>query len=69
MSYARSFRYLRTHVLAREPLSGELDGDRALVYEALGEGRCYIARDSLAPARGFAFWADDHIPAPRTGSG
>ena len=58
MSYARSFRYLRTHVLSREPLSGELEPDRASVFEALGEGRCYIARDSLAPARGFAFWAD-----------
>jgi hypothetical protein len=59
MGYARSFRQLRTHVLATELPSGDLDHDRALVYDALAEGRCYIAMDSLAPARGFAFWADD----------
>jgi hypothetical protein len=58
MGYARSFRQLRTHVLVAEQPDGSLDHDRALVYDALREGRCYVAVDSLAPARGFAFWAD-----------
>jgi hypothetical protein len=61
MSYARSFRFIRTHVLVREPPAGELERDRAAVYEALGEGRCYIAVDAFAPARGFAFWASDGL--------
>jgi hypothetical protein len=52
MSYARSFRQLRTHVLAR---SRDRDG----VYEALREGRSYIAMDALAPASGFWFGAGD----------
>jgi hypothetical protein len=49
MSYRRSFRHLRTHVL--------VDGEptRESVFAALREGRSYIARDSLAPARGFVF--------------
>ena len=51
MSYSRSFRHLRTHVMAR---SRDRDG----VYEALREGRSYIAMDSLAPPRGFGFHAD-----------
>lgn len=38
--------------------SGDLEHDRALVYDALREGRCYIAVDALAPARGFAFWGE-----------
>jgi hypothetical protein len=59
MGYARSFRQLRTHVLCTELVDGSLDHDRALVYEALGAGRCYIAVDALAPARGFSFWASD----------
>ncbi|MEA2438893.1 MAG: hypothetical protein QOH76_317 [Thermoleophilaceae bacterium] len=59
MGYARSFRQLRTHVLCSGPVSGSLEEDRALVYEALGSGRCYIAVDALAPARGFSFWASD----------
>ena len=59
MGYARSFRQLRTHVLCTALPSGSLPGDRALVYDALREGRCYIAVDALAPARGFSFWASD----------
>jgi hypothetical protein len=58
MSYTRSFRFLRTHVLCEELPSGELEHDRAQVYDALREGRCYLALDSVAPARGFSFWAD-----------
>jgi hypothetical protein len=51
MSYKRSFRHIRTHVL--------IDGEpsRESVFNALREGRCYIAMDSLAPARGFTFEA------------
>lgn len=67
MSYRRSFRYLRTHVLCEEAPSGELEHDRAQVYGALAEGRCYIARDSLAAARGFAFWAETGDPRPDAG--
>jgi hypothetical protein len=59
MGYPRSFRQLRTHVLCAAPPSGSLEHDRALVYDALREGRCHIAVDALAPARGFAFWASD----------
>jgi hypothetical protein len=59
MGYARSFRQLRTHVLCSALPSGSLEEDRALIYGALREGRCYIAVDALAPARGFSFWASD----------
>lgn len=58
MSYRRSFRQIRTHVLAKEPPSGELDHDREQVYDALRAGRCYIAVDAVAPARGFSFHAE-----------
>ena len=33
--------------------------DRELVFDALRAGRCYIAVDSVAPASGFRFEADD----------
>jgi hypothetical protein len=58
MSYRRSFRFLRTHVLCEEPLGGEVEHDRAQVFGALREGRCYMSVDSLAPPRGFAFSAN-----------
>jgi len=62
MAYHRSFRHIRTHVL--------IDGEptRASVFDALREGRCYIAMDSLAPARGFTFESDGetlHVRLPR----
>jgi hypothetical protein len=58
MAYKRSFRYLRTHLLVPEPLTRDVDTDRAAVFGALRAGHAYIAVDSLAPARGFRFWAD-----------
>jgi hypothetical protein len=58
MAYKRSFRHLRTHLLADRPLAGDLDEDRETVFAALKAGRAYLARDSLAPARGFRFWAE-----------
>ncbi|MBA2505228.1 MAG: CehA/McbA family metallohydrolase [Thermoleophilaceae bacterium] len=58
MSYERSFSFLRTHVLSREALTGELEHDREQVYDALRSGRCYLAMDRLAPAHGFTFEAE-----------
>ncbi|MFN2616914.1 MAG: CehA/McbA family metallohydrolase [Thermoleophilaceae bacterium] len=68
MSYRRSFRHLRTHVLVEEPPSGETARDRALVYGALREGRCYLAMDSVADARGFSFHAEDGADALQMGA-
>jgi hypothetical protein len=58
MAYKRSFRHLRTHLLAPRALSGNLDADRETVFGALRAGHAYIAVDSLAPAHGFRFWAE-----------
>lgn len=58
MSYARSFRHLHTHALCEGAPTGDLSHDSEQVYAALREGRCYIAMDALAPARGFSFWAE-----------
>jgi hypothetical protein len=59
MAYRRSFRFIRTHVLCTEAPTGGLEHDREQVYGALREGRCYIAVDAIASARGFRFEADD----------
>jgi PHP domain len=58
MSYKRSFRQLHTHVICPTAPTRELEHDRALVYDALRAGQAYIAVDTFAPARGFAFWTD-----------
>ncbi len=59
MGYRRTFRQLHTHLLLDAPLAHELDADRERVYEALREGRCYIANDLVADATGFSFEALD----------
>jgi hypothetical protein len=58
MSYRRSFSFLRTHALCERAPTGALEHDRTQIYAALRSGRCYLAMDSLAPARGFSFWAE-----------
>jgi hypothetical protein len=58
MGYRRSFRQLRTHVLVDELPNGDLEHDRAQVYDALRSGRSYIAVDHLAPPAGFELRAD-----------
>lgn len=62
MGYHRSFRHLRTHVLLDSPFDGDAARDRDRVFAALRSGRCYLAMDSIAPARGFALWADGDVP-------
>jgi hypothetical protein len=62
MAYHRSFRFIRTHVLCDEGPSGDVEHDRGQVFDALRAGRCYIAVDAVAPARGFAFESDDGLP-------
>jgi hypothetical protein len=75
MGYHRSFRHLRTHVLLEAPVRGDAERDTAAIYAALGAGRCYLAVDSLVPARGFRlagmgsevsapFTVSAHVPRP-----
>jgi hypothetical protein len=55
--YEFHFRTVNTHVLTSRPLSGDAKEDRGLIYEALGEGRCFIGYDLPASTRGFKFTA------------
>ena len=70
--YEFHFRAVNTHVILPEPLSGEVAADRKMLYEALGQGHCFVAYDLPAPTRGFRFSAQgrdtsalmgDEIPA------
>lgn len=54
LPYQRLFRGVNTHILTREPLSGEdVARDKALVYEALRAGRTWAAYDRPHSTRGF----------------
>ena len=50
--YALSFRFVRTHILAKELNEAE-------VLQALVAGHAYVAFDILSDSTGFVFWAGD----------
>lgn len=49
------FKTVNTHILAEEPLSGDLEIDRQRIYHALRKGHCFIGYDLAAPTKGFRF--------------
>lgn len=53
--YGYLFRCVNTHVLCQEPLKGELEPDRALIYDALRNGRTWVGYDRPHNTRGFRF--------------
>lgn len=55
--YEFLFRQVNTHFFVDTPLSGDLAADRALVWQALRQGHCFVAYDGAAPAKGFRFTA------------
>jgi hypothetical protein len=55
--YEELFRWVNTHALAAEPLSGDPEADKRTVYESLRSGRTWVGYDRIAPTRGFSFQA------------
>ncbi len=55
--YDYLFRAVNTHILSQHTFNGHLDHDQRVVYDALREGRCFVAYDLLGDARGFRFAA------------
>lgn len=55
--YEQHFRAINTHVLLPQPLSGNLETDKRLIYGALRNGHAFIGYDLPAPAHGFRFSA------------
>ncbi len=70
--YEFHFRTVNTHVLLAQPLSGDVNMDKKMIYEAMGQGHCFIGYDLPSPTNGFRFTAQgrevsvsmgDEIPA------
>jgi hypothetical protein len=55
--YDYLFRSVNTHLLTEEPLTGELERDRATIYEVLKTGRGFLGNERLGALQGFSFWA------------
>lgn len=57
LPYDYLFRALNTHLLSTEPLSGDLEHDRRIIYGALRAGRGFLGYQQLGAVAGFSFWA------------
>ncbi len=55
--YEVCFTAVNTHILSTEPMHGEYEHDRRLVYDALREGRCWVGYDRLHATDDFRFVA------------
>ena len=51
------FRCVNTHLLTDVPMDGDLDHDKALIYEALRAGRTWVGYDLAGSTSGFRFRA------------
>lgn len=49
------FRAVNTHLLIPEALNGELEHDKKLILNAIGQGNSWIGYDMAAPTKGFKF--------------
>ena len=70
--YEFHFRTVNTHVMLAEPLSGDVNKDKKLIYEAMAAGHCFIGYELPASTKGFRFTAQgrdlsvsmgDEVPA------
>jgi hypothetical protein len=55
--YLYHFQAVNTHLLLPQPLSGDLQTDKGLIYGALREGHGFVGYDLPHPTRGFRFTA------------
>ena len=55
--YEFLFKTVNTHVLLREPLTGDFEIDRRRLFHAIREGNCFVGYDLPASTRGFRFTA------------
>lgn len=65
--YEFHFQTINTHLLLEHPLSGELETDRRLIYDAFRLGRAFVGYDLPAPTRGFHFTAQGYEQSAQMG--
>lgn len=55
--YEDHFRAVNTHIITPTPMTGNLEEDKALIYDALKNGHAFVAYDLPASTKGFRFTA------------
>ena len=55
--YEFHFKTVNTHVFIPEPLTGDVQTDKKMIYEAIENGHCFVAYDLPGSTKGFRFRA------------
>ena len=55
--YEWLFKAVNTHILTTEPLTGNAEKDRRILFQSMKRGRCFVGYDLPASTRGFRFSA------------
>lgn len=55
--YEQHFQAVNTHLLIPEPLSGNVNSDKRVIYETLASGHAFVGYDLPASTKGFHFTA------------
>jgi len=55
--YDYLFRCINTHLLSPQPLSGDLESDKMVIYQALQAGCGFLGYEQPGAIAGFTFWA------------
>ena len=54
-SYDKSLRFVKTHIVTKEKLSGTYDKDKYIVFNCLKKGKCYTELGNFTDPSGFIF--------------
>ena len=55
--YEFHFRAINTHIIIQNPLTGDVNTDKKMIFDALAGGHCFVGYDLPLPTRGFRFSA------------
>lgn len=56
--YSYHFSTINTHLLLSQPLTGNVDADKGMIYNSLRNGSSFIGNDLPYPTRGFTFTSE-----------
>jgi hypothetical protein len=56
--YEYAFRAVNTHILLKDELPNEFGAAKKAIYDALRQGRCFVANSLFEDPRGFRFYAE-----------
>jgi hypothetical protein len=65
--YLYHFHTINNHIFVPDALSGEIENDKEMIYNAMKEGNLFIGNDLISPTYGFNFTAESEGQSAQMG--